>query len=388
MQHSLSISRPLSMQRAIPFLVLLLAVQLGLAVGLALRRDPLTIATPQTPLIGAAAESADRIVIESTTTDNNAGGQKSMVLEKRNGQWVLPQHFDAPAAATKVSSVLSQLAGLKRGLPVATSTEALKRFKLVDAEFERRVQLSNAGKAIGTIYVGTSSGVHKAYARALADRAAYNVDVAGYDLSVDESDWIDAGMASRDLGSLAEIAITTDPHQSLQLRAGAARTAASASASQPAVPAASASAAQATTAWAAVSPTPGHEIDSAKVDSMAHDIGALQVQGALGQQPKPEWQMDHPQLSLTMKPSKGTTPDVTWTIAKPSSGDYYVLKSSQYPWYFEVATATGKELVDESQATALFKGSAAKAAAGAPTATKAGAGAPARPTGQPVRPQP
>ena len=107
-------------------------VQLALAVVLALRTDPLTASTPQTPLIGAAAEHADRLVIDSNASEGNATEAKSIVIAKRNGQWVLPQYFDAPARDEQASSILTQLAGLKRGLPVATSTAALRRFKLAD----------------------------------------------------------------------------------------------------------------------------------------------------------------------------------------------------------------------------------------------------------------
>lgn len=371
MQHSMSISAPLSMQRAIRFLVLLLGVQLALAGVLALRTDPLTASTPQTPLVGAAAEGADRLVIDSNPSDSAAAGAKSIVLSKRNGQWVLPQYSDAPVRATQVGSILSQLAALKRGLPVATSTSALKRFKLVDADFERRVQLSQGGKALDTIYIGSSSGVHKSYARAHNDHAAYSVDLASYELPVQQSDWLDTAIAARDLGSLGEIDITTNPHQSLQLRHGTA----SATGSHPAAGAASAgTAAAGATPWTEANATPGHEVDSGGVDALARDVSSLQVQGVLGTQAKPEWQLDHAVLALTLKTAPPAPATVTWTLSKPSSGDYYVLKSSQYPWFFQVDAGTGKQLLDASESGKLFKSAAEKGPPAAKaTPSKAGA---------------
>jgi hypothetical protein len=341
------------MQRAIRILVLLLGVQLALAGVLALRTDPLTASTPQTPLIGAAADGADRIVIDSNSSDGATNEAKSIVLAKRNGQWMLPQYSDAPARATQVSSMLSQLAGLKRGLPVGTSASALKRFKLADADFERRVQLSQGGKTLGTLYVGSSSGVHKSYARALDDDAAYSVDVASFELPLQQSDWLDTALASRDLASLSEIDITTDPHQSLQLRHATPSAAGTAAASAP--------------AWWQVNATPGHELDSSGVDALARAISALQVQGVLGTQAKPEWQLDHAALALSMKTAQSRPADVTWALAKPSSGDYYVLKSSQYPWFFQVDSGTGKQLLDASETGKLFKGVADKNAAAGPS---------------------
>jgi len=360
MQHSMSISGPQSMQRAIRILVLLLGVQLALAAVLALRTDPLTTSTPQTPLIGAAVEGADRIVIDSHPGDGAAGGANSIVLAKRNGQWVLPQFSDAPARATQVSSMLSQLAGLKRGLPVGTSASALKRFNLADANFERRVQLSQGGKALGTLYVGSSSGVHKSYARALDDHAAYSVDVASYELPVQQSDWLDTALASRDLTNLSEIDITTDPHQSLQLRHAAPSAKSAASSSTPPAAGTAAAAGVGAASWVQTNPTAGHELDSSSVDALARDISSLHVQGVLGTQPKPEWQLDHAALGLTMKTAASPPADVTWTLAKPSTGDFYVLKSSQYPWFFQVDTGTGKQLIDASGTSKLFKGASEK----------------------------
>jgi Domain of unknown function (DUF4340) len=390
MQHSVSLSAPLSMQRAIRILVLLLGVQLALAAVLALRIDPLTSSTPQTPLIGTVAEGADRLVIDSNPSESTTAGAKSIVLAKRNGQWVLPQYSDAPARAAQVSSMLTQLAGLKRGLPVGTSASALKRFKLVDADFERRVQLSLGGKALGTLYVGSSSGVHKAYARALDDHAAYSVDLASYELPVQQSDWLDTGLASRDLGSLSEINITTDPHQSLQLRHGTASASATAaggaSASHPPAGAGSAGAASSAAVWTEANATPGHEIDSSSVDALARDISSLQVQGVLGTQPKPEWQLEHASLTLTLKTAQPAPASVTWTLSKPSSGDYYVLKSSQYPWFFQVDSGTGKQLADAGETSKLFKGAAARETAEKSAA--ASSAKPAKPAGKSTAPHP
>jgi hypothetical protein len=370
----MSVSAPLSMQRAIRILVRLLGVQLALAAVLALRTDPLSSSTPQTALIGAAAEQADRLVIDAGAADAAAAAAKSIVLEKRNGNWVLPQYFDAPVRAGQVSSILSQLAGLKRGLPVGTSSSALKRFKLSDTDFERRVQLSRGGKALGTLYVGSSSGVHKSYARALDDHAAYSVDVASYELPVQQSEWLDTAMASRDLTSLRELDISTDPHRSLKLRHATAGTPASAGGSSAAHTAPTTglpgAAAASPAVWTQLDAAPGHELDSSSVDALARGISSLQVQGVLGTQAKPEWQLDHPALALTMKTAQSPPSSITWSLAKPSSGDYYVLKSSQYPWFFQVDSGTGKQLLDAAGPSKLFKAAADKSPA-APAAKPA-----------------
>jgi hypothetical protein len=359
MQQSISMrsTSPMStafpMQRWIPLLVLLLGVQLALAAVLALRKDPLTALTPQTPLLADGVASADRVVIDAS------GSVQSVVLAKKNGQWVLPQYFDAPARATAIGTMLEQIAGLKRGLPLATSSAALKRFKLVDADFERRLTLSRDGKALGTLYVGSSAGVHKSYARTQADHATYSVDLAPYEIPTQSSDWLDTDVLRKDLGNLTEIEVTTDPHQSLQLvhhnapATGGAAAKAAAAGGVAAGGAPAAGGASPSTDWTVADLPAGDQVDAGHVEALAREIEDLRVENVLGTQVRPEWQQDHPSLVLAMKSDRTPSATVTWTVAKPTSGDYYVLKSSQYPWYFQVDASSGKQLIDASAHSAL-----------------------------------
>ncbi len=344
------------MQRRIPLLVLLLGVQLALAAVLALRKDPLTASTPQTPLLGDAVASADHVIIDAKDS------AQSVVLAKKNDQWVLPKYFDAPARATAISTMLAQIAGLKRGLPLATSSAALKRFDLVDADFERRLTLSRDGKPLGTLYVGSSAGVHKSYARTAADHATYSVDLASYEIPTQSSDWLDTDVLRKDLGNLTAIEVSTDPHQNLQLvhhnalaagAAGASAAGASTAAGAAGGGAQAAAGAPPTALWTAADLPAGDQVDTGHVEALARDIEDLRVENVLGTQVRPEWQQDHPSLVLAMKSDRAPSATVTWTVAKPTSGDYYVLKSSQYPWYFQLDSSSGKQLIDASARSAL-----------------------------------
>jgi len=174
-------------------LAVVLVLQLALALLLFLRRDPLAGSTSVTLLLPPdVVRNADHVVIEAksaaqpaTSGDAVPGGATRLELVKKNGAWVLPASFDAPAAGAKVSALLDRLSGLKRGLPIATSEAALKRFKLVDADFERRLVLSAGDKALATIYFGSSPGPRKSDARLSSDKAVYSVDLPTYELPTD-----------------------------------------------------------------------------------------------------------------------------------------------------------------------------------------------------------
>ena len=166
------------MRRGMTTLAVVLVLQLALALLLFMRRDPLAGVTSVTLLIPPdAVRNADHLVIDAKQPRARrrravaVGEATRLELAKKNGAWVLPGAFDAPADGPKVSALLDRLAALKRGLPIATSEAALKRFKVVDADFERRLVLSSGGKTLATVYFGSSPGLRKSDARLSPDKA-------------------------------------------------------------------------------------------------------------------------------------------------------------------------------------------------------------------------
>lgn len=224
------------MRRTIPLLTVILALQIGLAALLVVRKDPLASTTPQTPLIDTSIQNVDHLLIEghgpagagasATAAGASAGSAQaggaatlaSVELAKQNGKWVLPGYFDAPADKFKLNDVLDELAGLQRGLPIATTTSALKRFELADDNFERRLTLSEGRKVLSTVYFGSSAGVRQTDARTARDHAVYDVDLATYELPTQPSDWFDAGLLESDPDSLSELDVSANGQPSLQLQ--------------------------------------------------------------------------------------------------------------------------------------------------------------------------
>src|SRR5262245_42630426 len=145
------------MQRWTYILAALLGVQVLLAVGLALRGDRLAPTRSDTPLIAADLQGVDRLAIDGPVSPDSAaaksGAATRVELVKRDGRWVMPANFDAPADAQKVEAVLKQLTSARRGLPIATSAQALDRFKVGEHDYERRIVASQGDKALATVYL-------------------------------------------------------------------------------------------------------------------------------------------------------------------------------------------------------------------------------------------
>ena len=311
-----------------PFLIVVLVLQLALALVLFMRRDPLAGTRSDTPLVRAeSVKGADQIVIESKSAESTR-----IVLKKKEGTWVLPDAYDAPAESARVSSLLDRLVALKRGLPIATSESALRRFKVVDGDFERRLVLSAGDRLLGTVYFGSSPGLRKSDARTAEDRAVYAVDLPTYELPTDLGAWLDEDLLKGDSSALAEIDVAGPSRDTIQLlrQKGGDK--------QP-------------DRWTDPSLKGDQRIDSAHAESLVQQLAQLHVDTVLGTAAKPEWQQEHPALALTLKDDKSQS--VQWTLSKPASGDFYVLKSSAHPWYFSVSATAGKQLLDASGRAAL-----------------------------------
>ena len=68
-------------------------------------------------------------------------GTDSVVLQKQEGQWLLPESGDFPASQRDVGNLLDNLAALQKGWPVASTHAAARRFSVDEDQFERRLTL-------------------------------------------------------------------------------------------------------------------------------------------------------------------------------------------------------------------------------------------------------
>ncbi len=119
------------------------------------------------------------------------GGGESVVLRRHEDGWRLPGLHDFPASGEKVSVLLERLNGLKKGLPVAVSGSAPKRFKLTEAEHERRIVLRGDGETLAEVLFGTSPAYRQILAKTPGDAAVYSVAFATYDTGTRPEDWMD-----------------------------------------------------------------------------------------------------------------------------------------------------------------------------------------------------
>ena len=382
------------MQRWIRILAIVLGVQVVLAGALMFRGDRLAPARTDAALVAGDVKGADKLSIDGPVSSDAAAKKTEATrveLVKHDGGWIMPSNFDAPADAKKVETVLKQLADARRGLPIATTAQALDRFKVGEHDYERRIVVSQGGKVLATVYLSAATGGRKANARTAQDSAVYNVDMATYDLPTGAGDWLDKTLLARDASKVTRIEVAEAGKPPLTLQrpapvAGASKDAQGSDdggADKNAAPPAATPAPAPAPAWSADGLTAGDRLDPAKADALVQAVANLHVSSVLGTQEQPDWQQDPPRLRVTIDDAAGKP--VTWTIVKAKTGDMHVLKASDRPWYFELKSWDAQPLLAAAARDKLVVASApavsvpAKATApvsanaGMPTPTKAAA---------------
>jgi hypothetical protein len=164
----------------------LLVAQLGLAGVLAMSGSDYAAFDAKEPLLAFDTTKIDQISIDQ------AVGGGSVTLKKENGKWVIPSFAGFPADPQKVTAFLDKLRELKKGFPVATSSDAANRFKVGDSTAERRIVLSSGGKEAAKLLVGTSPSFRQANVRADGS-SIYSVAFSAYEAGLRGDDWMDRG---------------------------------------------------------------------------------------------------------------------------------------------------------------------------------------------------
>lgn len=141
--------------------------------------------------------------IHVQTTD----GEPVLVTKTEDG-WIIPALKNLPAAKHRVTSLLSKLKGLEKGLPVATSEAALKRFKVADQSFERKLMLERDDAPPVILYLGDSPGFRRLFVRADGDEAIYEAEFGLFDAPDQPDGWSDRTLLHLDPETIQRLTFT------------------------------------------------------------------------------------------------------------------------------------------------------------------------------------
>jgi hypothetical protein len=330
------------MEKTIRILAILLAAQLLLAVAMSFTGPNLAAAHPNTPLLTLDDQPVDHVTIEGPE------GAR-VVLVKQDKDWVLPDNGGFPADRTQVDTLLSRLEGLQRGLPVATTSGALTRFKVSEESFERRLRLAHGDDALATLYLGTSPDMHHVHARTGKDDAVYAVDFAVYEVPDKAADWENKAILQFPQDSLQTIEVA-----GLTLHRTSAASSEKAAGGGEGKPAGKAT-------WQIDGAGQGEVVNPAGAQDLAGKLAQLRLGAVLGTEAKPEYGLDKPALTLSVTRKGGGK--LEYQLGPTGKEGYAVLKSSARPEYFRVPSYTADALIKAAARAQLVQ------AASSPVAT-------------------
>jgi hypothetical protein len=294
----------------------LLALQLLLALGLDLGGKDMTPAASQGPLLALDPEKVTEIRIQS------AEGEPMLVKKTKKG-WIIPSLGELPAAEHKVTGLLTKLEGLQKGLPVATSEQALKRFKVADQAFERKLTLEQGGSAPAILYLGDSPGFRQLFARADGDGAVYDVELGLFDVPDKADNWSDRTLLHLDAEKIRKLTLA-----GLTLE-------------------------RKDDSWHLADLAEDEEQDDQAIEDKVRALASIDFLGVLKDEKEPAVSKDASPVEMEATLTSGET--VRYKLTKLADGDDYLLEVSNRPQRFTLSKYMTEELTGLERADLLKK---------------------------------
>ncbi|NEX20314.1 DUF4340 domain-containing protein [Thiorhodococcus mannitoliphagus] len=289
-------------------LLLVLALQLLIALGQSLSKPGMAALNPQTPLVAVDPEQVTSITIEGS----DEGERVTLSRKGEEDGWVIAELADLPVTTSKVDLLLKQLADLKRPLPVGTSEASLKRFKVADDDFVRRLTVATKDGEAVTLILGETPGFRRLYGRPDGDDAVYDLPLALSDISSRRDDWSQTGLLSLDAETIAAIS-----GQDWTLT-------------------------KSDDGWTLDDSDEPLDEDAAK--DVVMKLAGLRYRGVLGIADDPAYKQQEPVLEIGLRLDDGSTK--TYRVSKAEDSEDYVLKSDAMPYYFKLSEYDLEGLLD------------------------------------------
>ena len=304
------------MNRTVPVLATLAVVQLALTVALAFSGQDYGAFRSDQKLMALDAETVDRIVIQGEE------GQSIEIL-KDGDKWILPDLDRFPVASQPAEALLTKVADLAKGWPVATSSSAADRFKVGAEKFERKLTFFEDKREIGTLFIGSSPSFRKVNARVSGEDEIYSIPFNSYEASAKPEDWVD-----KDFLNLKneDIVRATLPAFTLERK---------------------------DEKFTVTGLKQDEETNEEEVETLIGKLTAPTFQSVLGTDDKPEYGQDSPVLEIAVELKGGE--QIAYVYSKPESGDHFVLKTSAHPYFFKVRKYTLDRLREFDQKKVVRK---------------------------------
>lgn len=280
------------MKKWISLLGMLLFVQLALIAVLMLPKQTSLTEQATAKWFSVDEQAIDKIIIE-------ASDESPLTLVKKADGWVLPEHFDFPVGKAQFGAFMQKLQGLKEGRPIATTSDAAKRFKVTADSYERKLRFFQGENVVETLYLGASPGFRQVYARKDGQDAVHTVEINTFDAPVKAVDWYDYDV----------LKIATDKISAIE--------------------AAGVSLMFKENQWSAADMAEGEQVNVAGIDQWLAQLTALRFDSVTGREAPAGQAEKIVTLQVDDKP-------IEFWLTKIDDGKAVVLKRSDVAYYFKL----------------------------------------------------
>ena len=277
------------MSRVVASLLAVLAIQCGL-VAIVYWPGGGSQTLPPAPMAAFDRTLVDEIYI-GDEFDNET------VLRKSGDRWSLPELENLPADTAMVDKLLDAIAVTESRWPVADSIPARQRFQVASYYYQRRISLLANNETLGSIFLGSSPGFRRVYARNESQDAIYAIPFNNHDAPGTSGSWVDRKL----LQIRTPVRITADTYslqrQGLDWQSGI-----------------------------------GQPPDNRELEALLAALRSLQIDGLAGEDTQRDLAEAEADLLLSVESLAGKV-----TLELFSQGDKYFIHSSEYPVFFTIS---------------------------------------------------
>jgi hypothetical protein len=285
------------MMRTIKILLFVLVVQVALGIWLNLDNGGLETFSSEEKIIDIDAGQIDQIVIEEKEQD-------PVKLVLKEGNWIVPESDNFPVSPLKLKKITEDLLGTVKSWPVGKTKAAAKQLKVSEVEYNKKITLFKGGKVLKTLFLGTSPGFRKVHLKLGGSAPIYSIGFNSYEISSKAKDWFDEKLLNFDRGRLMGLQLGDI---TLEKKAAG---------------------------FEVLGLDEGEKSNVKEVSALISKVITLAFDEVLGTEEKSDY-AESTVLEFSVQ-LKDQDPIVVKVTKPKEKDDYYVLKSSGFPYFFKV----------------------------------------------------
>lgn len=247
----------------------------------------------------------------------------SVRLEKVDGDWVMPGADNYPAQVDKITPFLEKLIELTTDRLVTRTDASHARLQVAADDFVRRVEIVTTDGEKHTVYLGSSPRYGALHFRMKGQDEAYlTSDLTTWEANAEASAWVDAAYVSFPQADVYRMRLE-NANGSFEFEKGGDGT------------------------WTMTDLADDETLDQTQVTALLRRVASVNLTRPLGKEEQPAYGLDEPNAVAVLETMTDT---LTLRVgAKVDEGGGYVVKSSQSPYYVEVAESAVAALVENER---------------------------------------